>query len=217
MGSGGGHRRELHSGQSATPRNLRLPGEPTASLQRQRMQSSEGPGQAGREAEVQAPAHDHPLKLGHVERTSSPPGGRSPSSSRRLASCIFLKKRRTQSRKCGARDGVSGGGPSLCPWPPVGASCLRGSGGQGAPSDSTGRLPLPADPGANVMAGTEPSLRPAHLPRSHSEGGSIAVLSGRVKSPQEKKQGHEGRDSPWSTTSQTSTFTMSSVAEMGKQ
>lgn len=67
------------------------------------------------------------------------------------------------------------------------------------------------------MAGTEPSLRPAHLPRSHSEGGSIAVLSGRVKSPQEKKQGHDGRDSPLSTTSQTSTFTMSSVAEMGKQ
>lgn len=67
------------------------------------------------------------------------------------------------------------------------------------------------------MAGTESSLWPAHLPRSRSEGGSIAVLSGRVKSPKEKKQGHDGRDSPLSTTSQTSTFTMSSVAETGKQ
>ena len=40
------------SGQSATPRNLRLPGEPSASLQRQQMQSSGRPGQVGRGAEV---------------------------------------------------------------------------------------------------------------------------------------------------------------------
>ena len=47
------------SGQSATPG---CSGVATASLQRQQMQSSGGPGQAGRGAEAQMPAHNRPVK-----------------------------------------------------------------------------------------------------------------------------------------------------------
>ena len=47
------------SGQSATPG---CSGVATASLQRQQMQSLGGPGQAGRGAEAQMPAHNRPVK-----------------------------------------------------------------------------------------------------------------------------------------------------------
>lgn len=49
------------SGQSATPG---CSGVAPASLQRQQMQSSGGPGQVGRGAEAQTPAHDRPVKSG---------------------------------------------------------------------------------------------------------------------------------------------------------
>lgn len=78
----------------------------------------------------------------------------------------------------------------------------------------------------DITAGTEPSLRPASLllepaaslPGSWVEGaaeGPLRQLQGG-ESPEEKKQAPVGHDSPLSTTSQTSTFTMSSVAETGE-